>query len=594
VTRLKSLKNDLVREAAGLEPLTWVRKNRLGQWYGIIGALFRYSRCGEVPWKRVLIALSSFTGFRPLQPTVDHVLKFRNSVENGIDHCSPVVLKGVIKSAKTFVGRLDLNESTPLIFYEGSPRKNAPTLGSSVRQDSSLALDLEWFKVKGSFSFASVYYNCYGPVLEGLVQSVQLVNCSHMVGKTGYHQVNEYDFHPSKSTPPFVGNVVPLTKDGGWKVRWIANPLRIHQLALRPLGLSLFDALRRLPWDCTFDQARPLVAIQRHLAQGKMAYAVDLTAATDQFPLSLQIGLLEAVYPIKEHVLLFRDLSRGWWRTPYGPTRWVKGQPMGLYPSFPSFAFAHGMLLAYLNGNCHKDKFFILGDDVVILDEKLYRKYMVAIAEMGCPVDENKSICSSKLTEFAGKIIFPDKIYPKFKIGLPESHEDSFMDLMRTYGQGFENFLPARLARIYKIIGPLDLPFGANQSVGHTLSLVRMTYLTEIFKSLLPDDKGGKLHVSFLKYLADRLKPEEPDSLWSRLGGRIFSLLDTFERRYTDASKSIMVPLIHEDLTDVFELTGVNPGLPSVGSDSWMNRRTLYQTLSNVVRRYKQLVSQLP
>jgi hypothetical protein len=35
VTRLKSLKNDLVREAAGLEPLTWVRKKspRPVVWY---------------------------------------------------------------------------------------------------------------------------------------------------------------------------------------------------------------------------------------------------------------------------------------------------------------------------------------------------------------------------------------------------------------------------------------------------------------------------------------------------------------------------------------------------------------------------------
>jgi len=590
VSRLKSIRNDYLRIRAGLPTLTWVRKNRKGEWYGVLGSLIRYSRKSEKCWKRVLIAFSIYTGMRPKQPTVEHCVKFRNSVEGAIDVPNSSLSYWVAKTAKSRLGTLCPAATVPLIAYQGHPAKRSPGIESSVPQDDFLEKELDWFSAApANEEFASVYFDAYSPLLHGLDYRCQLVDRSDKLGKTKYHEISEFKFHRNYEVPPLAGNVVPLTKDGGWKVRWIASPFRVHQLALKPLGDSLFKALSELPWDCTYNQEYPLSKIQAALKCGKVIYSVDLSSATDFFPLSLQLSVLKALFPSSPYLTdLFRDLSRAYWRSFLGPVQWTKGQPMGLYPSFPSFAITHGMLLATLNSGRHQDRFFILGDDVVILDTSLYQKYLTTISQLGCPYDESKSICSDQLAEFAGKIITADNIYPKFKIGLPDSHQDSFMDLMRTYGQGFERFLPNHLRKVYQQVAHLLPPWGANHSNGMALPLEKVVELTEDFASLTNETKGGRLHVSFLKFLADRLKPERPTSLWNRLSESVSSLASSFERKRIQAQRLSPVPLIHEDVTDLFELTGVNPGLPAVSTILKEDRRTLYHTLASMIRRRDQ------
>jgi hypothetical protein len=588
VERLKGLRFDLIRLKAGLEPLSWIRKNRNGKWYGVIGALFRYSEKSEKAWKKTLIALSCFTGFQPIEPTLQHLEKMYKSVAGSLDPHDVDLNHNVSVRAQNRLGLLTLGEPTPLLFIGGSPGKYSPGIKSSVPQTDFLEEEIEWMiQFDQNRSFIEAYYALYRPVLEGLdVDHFYLTDKSKTLpGKMYDHpDLGMLLSHGAKATPPIVGNVVPLMKDGGWKVRWIANPLRLHQTVLKPLGDALFFKLRTLPWDCTYNQERPIKKIQEYLRTGKSCHAVDLTAATDSFPLSMQIEVLKSIFPYNRgDVDLFRDLSRGLWRTPYGLIRWSRGQPMGLYPSFASFALAHGMLLLELNEGVFNDDFFILGDDVLILNDKLNQRYRESLRSLGCPVDEVKSLSSTKLTEFAGKVITADHIYPKFKIGSSQTHEDAFVDLLRTYGQGIMKFFEPHLQRMTKEILNFTDPWGPNLSSGPTKSYLTAVKDTLKFGEVASGDEGGKLHVSFHEMLIERLNPSRDASLWHRLFPEsVADLKKVFEKKLDQAQKHTPIPLFHESLTDVFQLMGVNPGLPSKGLTSLGGRRSFFKVLRDM------------
>ena len=591
VSRLKGLRTDLLRQKAELPPLTWIKKNSKGGIFGPVGGLFRYALKSDKAFRKALIALSCYTGFRPSEPSIHHCLKFREAVEGHEDEAPQHLCDNLQRVAGNRLGVLTVGETVPLILYRGHPGKCSPGLHGSVPQDDYLETDVDWFRANADMEeFSSVYANLYNPVLEGLNHLHQLLPYHEKwLGKTSYHVISDVTFHRSHAHPPLAGNVVPLTKDGGYKVRWIANPFRIHQLALKPLGDALFKSIRSLPWDCTFEQERPISVIQEHLRKGGVAHAVDLTAATDHFPLSLQLSVLQGIIPQRDLILLFRDLSRAVWRSPIGPVRWTKGQPMGLYPSFPSFALTHGILLYYLNKETFQDDFFILGDDVIILKDDLHQCYLEVMRSLECPIDEWKSFSSNKLTEFAGKVITHNQVYPKFKIGMRGSHHDSFMDLMRTYGQSFRFFFPKRIRKVYEQVAHLFPPFGANHSLGPAKKYEQILLETLEFEELMGDSGDQKLHVGFLKFLSDQLKPGRTKSLWHSLGKGVIDLCRRFERNVYQAKKSSPVPLLHEDLTDVLEFTGETfPDLQPVSTAQLgIGRKTLLQFYEEKLKKLK-------
>jgi hypothetical protein len=86
-----------------------------------------------------------------------------------------------------------------------------------------------------------------------------------------------------------------------------------------------------------------------------------------------------------------------------------KGQAMGLGPSFPLFSLLHNLILwacCRIEGVSPVDSFRVLGDDVVISHEKVYRLYLSFLHDFEVPISTSKSINSSVLGEFAGKVFF--------------------------------------------------------------------------------------------------------------------------------------------------------------------------------------------
>lgn len=77
------------------------------------------------------------------------------------------------------------------------------------------------------------------------------------------------------------------------KVRVIAVGDYFSQTALRPLHQFLFRILKRIPQDMTFNQGK----FKETINNNKLFYSLDLTAATDRFPIELIAKLLEGRFP---------------------------------------------------------------------------------------------------------------------------------------------------------------------------------------------------------------------------------------------------------------------------------------------------------
>lgn len=83
-------------------------------------------------------------------------------------------------------------------------------------------------------------------------------------------------------------------EEAAGKIRVFAITDSITQCVLSPLSDGIFEILRNLPMDGTFDQDRPV----RHLKQifalndDRIFYSYDLSAATDRLPITIQIQVL--------------------------------------------------------------------------------------------------------------------------------------------------------------------------------------------------------------------------------------------------------------------------------------------------------------
>jgi len=123
-----------------------------------------------------------------------------------------------------------------------------------------------------------------------------------------------------------------IVKDPECKRRVIAMVDYHTQLALRPIHDDLLKLLSKLPCDRTFTQDPK----HKWAHSNEYFYSLDLSSATDRFPIKLQERLISEIYQDKSFaeawskLLIDRD-----YRHPDGKTnlRYAVGQPMGAYSS---------------------------------------------------------------------------------------------------------------------------------------------------------------------------------------------------------------------------------------------------------------------
>jgi hypothetical protein len=206
-------------------------------------------------------------------------------------------------------------------------------------------------------------------------------------------------------------------KEEPGKIRVFAMVNILTQTLMAPLHKWIFLRLRKIPTDGTFNQVAPVERlIKSFQKKSSWVASYDLSAATDRLPLALQVRLLVPI--------LGEKMAANWANLlisqPYGLPKIAKsynlgfdrvayavGQPMGALSSWALLALTHHALVQMAAFEVHKRSgwfldYAILGDDVVIADRLVARRYLSIMKEIGVDISLAKSLVSNTSSlEFA-------------------------------------------------------------------------------------------------------------------------------------------------------------------------------------------------
>lgn len=464
VGHLKLIKQTILSIKAnhleGVSPYVKTRNHRL---VGPFRAIQRLLERGD---KRALQALMVYSQFTSSTLTQAQERKFVDAVTSDkpdywfeLNAKASDSLRSLLQGLKIY----DLDKAYELTDH-WSDSKYAPVKGGKTQPESDKVSQLEHFL---DSQFYRIIYNASGCLLP-----------------EDSAWFDEKALRLSGSTIPKgrgpIGKVSVL-QEPGFKARFIANPNRIVQHALTPLGDLLYASLQRLPWDCTFEQSRARDVIQASLKEAKKVYCYDLSNATDQMPFRTQVELIYDLFSqgrwddtqlglLTSQLRLFTEVARSEWTFKERTLTWSRGQPLGLYPSFASFALAHGAILLSLMADLGyqlpsretlsswKPMFFVVGDDVVILDDRLARAYEQTLADLEVPISKGKSIISDTLAEFVGEVITRDTVFTPVK--WRNVSTKSFADFVKIWGYEAIPLLPGHIRDVAYAYAELPEPVG--------------------------------------------------------------------------------------------------------------------------------------
>ena len=224
------------------------------------------------------------------------------------------------------------------------------------------------------------------------------------------------EFRKSLPSLPVLGEI-KVIPERGCKSRIVCSPDAWTQLYCLPFHDSLSRYIQDMEVgdrpsafgvSCMFHQTRGADFIRNSIIEGKPTYCVDLSSATDNFPIEVQQWVLHALgWATFSRVI--KELSG-----PYYPPRqapqvpywsYASGQPMGAYGSFPSFHLSHFVVLQSMAMKLGLDpdekNFAVLGDDVIITNTELHNMYLRFLEEWDVPISYHKSF-KGNVAEFAG------------------------------------------------------------------------------------------------------------------------------------------------------------------------------------------------
>jgi hypothetical protein len=198
-----------------------------------------------------------------------------------------------------------------------------------------------------------------------------------------------------------------IVNDPELKKRVIAMVDYHSQWVLRPIHNKLLEILSNIDCDRTYTQD-PV-----HQWDGSNKFhSLDLSSATDRFPVSLQTKVLREIFGHEFAIHWERLLTARAYFTPEGkPLHYAVGQPMGAYSSWAAFALTHHLVVQWANYLAYKDdsmnfsNYILLGDDIVIKDDKIASNYISIMTKLGVEISEAKTHVSNHTYEFAKRWI---------------------------------------------------------------------------------------------------------------------------------------------------------------------------------------------
>lgn len=160
-------------------------------------------------------------------------------------------------------------------------------------------------------------YNLFSTHCIALMHSVRFISQSHLLPiiqdlslfyfkklkdfihmNLGTHETDTITKELGFSLNPYKDQALgklSLKKEAAGKVRVFAMVDPITQWLLAPLHKFLFSILRKIPMDGTFNQLKPVYRLLRKPGIKKY-FSLDLSAATDRLPVSIQQELLNVMF----------------------------------------------------------------------------------------------------------------------------------------------------------------------------------------------------------------------------------------------------------------------------------------------------------
>nr|QXP49778.1 RNA-dependent RNA polymerase [carmel mito-like virus] len=265
----------------------------------------------------------------------------------------------------------------------------------------------------------------YMNVVQSMSSSPYLPSCLKPLAPSW--EIREYAerLNLERGLPIDICGKIHVIQEGGCKPRVVAIPNSWIQLMFTPVH-QVFSDIAKGPlgrYSCMHDQTKGVHSVTRRLASGKTVSSVDLSSATDRFPLSLQTYVLRKVGmgPWSEGLY---HISKGKWEFPQANmvVSYSAGQPMGMYGSFPLFHCSHAIFTLAVIDDFRKDhpshvvetfddetEFKVLGDDIVFADPTVAGYYIRHLQDIGVEISEHKTFLDSTFAEFAGFTAFPVK-----------------------------------------------------------------------------------------------------------------------------------------------------------------------------------------
>lgn len=196
-------------------------------------------------------------------------------------------------------------------------------------------------------------------------------------------------------------------QDKEGKTRMIAILDYWSQAALIPLHKYLYTLLKKIPQDCTYNQASFIDKVSNWPVG--VWYSVDLSKATDRFPIDVLVQVLEGRFS-SEFVSAWKAVMVSLpFESDLGPVSYQCGNPMGAYSSWATFALAHHFVVFRccweLGIDWSKAKYVLLGDDILIGDSALGERYRQMVSDLGVEVSPTKTFVSSEICEFAKRFL---------------------------------------------------------------------------------------------------------------------------------------------------------------------------------------------
>jgi len=317
-----------------------------------------------------------------------------------------------LEGYEKWVTSIKLGQISPLVIHSASPTNSISWHGLLTdayllrSNPELLAYFFEYCKRSGSTG-----------LWKSLLEAYQLVLLGAKHLKIDLYVPKGADGRPHGFVPcskgswsGFLGQL-SFKEEAAGKLRIFAIVDSWTQSLLRPLHDSLFDLLKRIPNDGTFNQDESVARSMSKALKSNCSWSYDLTAATDRLPIIFQSALLDRIIPRKlgnswAGLLVCRDYSYNLknYSGDIGKVRYAVGQPMGALSSWAMLALTHHFLLQYSSFLVGKrgwnEDYEILGDDLVIFDPLLASKYLEVMKMIGMDINLSKSISSPSTGSF--------------------------------------------------------------------------------------------------------------------------------------------------------------------------------------------------